>query len=102
MPVATQVNRLFFGLFCLAGNAQFHYPKYFSMLTFGPEPVKTFAQGYFDLAMAQSPKPKTVPIVATDAEFQHTAAESARNHAKAAVLNSVYARAYPPTTLTFT
>ncbi len=102
MPVAIQYNRLFFGLFCLAGNAQFHYPKYFSMLTFGPEPVKTFAQGYFDLAMAQNPKPKTVAIVATDAEFQHKAAESAREHAKARGLNIVYDRAYPPTTVDFT
>src|SRR6266498_1467933 len=102
MPVAIQYNRLFFGLFCLAGNAQFNYPKYFSMLTFGPEQVKTFAQGYFDLAMAQNPKPKTVAIVATDAEFQHKAAESAREHAKASGLNIVYDRAYPPTTVDFT
>ena len=41
------------------------------------------AEGWFDLAAAQNPKPKTVAIVATDAEFQHKAAESARRHAKA-------------------
>src|SRR3954465_7718111 len=58
MPVAIQNNRLFFGLFALAANDQFHYPKYFSMLVFGPDPVKTFAEGYFELAMAQDPKPK--------------------------------------------
>ena len=102
MPVAIQYNRLFFGLFCLAGNEQFHYPKYFSMLPFGPEPVKTFAQGYFDLALAQNPKPKTVAIVGADAEFQRKATDSARNHAKAAGLNIVYDRAYPPTTVDFT
>src|SRR5438034_4816018 len=101
MPVAIQYNRLFFGLFALAANDKFHYPKYFSMLTFGPEPVKTFAQGYFDLAMAQNPKPKTVAIVATDAEFQHKAAESARQHAKARGIEVVYHRAYPPTTVDF-
>jgi branched-chain amino acid transport system substrate-binding protein len=102
MPVAIQYTRLFFGLFCLAGNEQFHYPKYFSMLPFGPEPVKTFAQGYFDLALAQNPKPKTVAIVGADAEFQRKATDSARNHAKAAGLNIVYDRAYPPTTVDFT
>ncbi len=102
MPVAIQNNRLFFGLFCLAGNEQFHYPKYFSMLPFGPEPVKTFAEGYFDLAAAQQPKPKTVAIVATDAEFQHKAAESARAHAKRTGIEVVYDRAYPPTTVDFT
>ncbi len=84
MPVAIQHNRLFFGLFALAANEQFHYPKYFSMLPFGPEPVKTFAEGYFDLALAQNPKPKSLAIVGADAEFQRKATDSARNHAKAA------------------
>jgi branched-chain amino acid transport system substrate-binding protein len=102
MPVAISHDRLFFGLFALAANDKFHYPKYFSMLPFGPEPVKTFAEGYFDLAAAQNPKPKTVAIVATDAEFQHKAAESAREHAKRTGIEVVYDRAYPPTTVDFT
>src|SRR5271155_4140778 len=102
MPVAISHNRLFFGLFALAANDQFPYPKYFSMLPFGPERVKTFAEGWFDLAAAQNPKPKTVAIVATDAEFQHKAAESAREHAKARGIDIVYDRAYPPTTVDFT
>ena len=101
MPVAIQHNRLFFGLFALAANDKFHYPKYFSMLPFGPEPVKTFAQGYFELAAAQQPKPKTVAIVAADAEFQHKAAESARMHAKEQGIDIVYDRAYPPSTVDF-
>jgi len=96
MPVAIAHDRLFFGLFALAANEKFHYPKYFSMLPFGPEPVKTFAEGWFELAAAQNPKPKTVAIVATDAEFQHKAAESAREHAKARGIDIVYDRAYPP------
>jgi branched-chain amino acid transport system substrate-binding protein len=102
MPVAIQNNRLFFGLFALAANENFHYPKYFSMLVFGPQPVKTFAQGYFDLAMAQNPKPKKVAIVGADAEFQRKACDSAREHAKAAGLEIVYDRAYPPNTVDFT
>ena len=101
MPVAIQHNRLFFGLFALAANDQFHYPKYFSMLVFGPDPLKTFSQGYFDVAMAQNPKPKTLGIVAADAEFQRKAADSARNNGKAAGLEVVYDRAYPPTTVDF-
>jgi branched-chain amino acid transport system substrate-binding protein len=102
MPVAMSHNRLFFGLFALAANDKFHYPKYFSMLPFGPDPVKAFAEGYFDLAAAQNPKPKTVAIVATDAEFQHKAAESARMHAERTGIEIVYDRAYPPTTVDFT
>jgi branched-chain amino acid transport system substrate-binding protein len=101
MPVAIAHDRLFFGLFALAANDKFHYPKYFSMLPFGPDPVKTFAEGWFDLAAAQSPKPKTIAIAATDAEFQHKAAESAREHAKARGIDIVYDRAWPPTTVDF-
>jgi branched-chain amino acid transport system substrate-binding protein len=101
MPVAIAHDRLFLGLFALAANDKFHYPKYFSMLPFGPEPVKTFAQGFFDLAAAQSPKPETVAIVATDAEFQHKAADSAREQAKRTSIKIVYDRAYPPNTVDF-
>src|SRR5579871_5806304 len=37
MPVAISHNRLFLGLFGLAVNSEFHYPRYFSMLRAGPE-----------------------------------------------------------------
>ncbi|HVC55566.1 MAG TPA: amino acid ABC transporter substrate-binding protein [Stellaceae bacterium] len=102
MPVAISHKRLFFGLFALAANDQFHYPKYFSMLPFGPEPVKTFAEGWFELAAAQTPKPKTVAIVNADADFQHKAAESARENAAKVGIKVVYNRAYPPNTVDFT
>jgi branched-chain amino acid transport system substrate-binding protein len=101
MPVAIQHKRLFFGLFALAANDKFHYSKYFSMLPFGPQPVKTFAEGWFDLAAAQNPKPKTVAIVNADAEFQHKAAESARENAERVGIKVVYNRAYPPNTVDF-
>ncbi len=52
--------------------------------------------------MAQEPKPKTIAIVGTDAEFQHKATDSARDEAKAAGMKIVYDRAYPPTTVDFT
>jgi branched-chain amino acid transport system substrate-binding protein len=102
MPVAIQHDRLFFGLFCLAGNREFRYPKYFSMLVFGPEPTKSFSQGYFDLIMAQTPKPKTIGIIAADAEFSRNASDGARVNAKAAGLNIVYDKTYPPTTVDYT
>ena len=101
MPVVIQSNRLFFGLFALGANENFHYPKYFSMLVFGPDPVKTFAEGYFELAMAQDPKPKRLAIVGADAEFQRKATDSARNHGKEAGLDIIYDRAYPPNTVDF-
>ena len=102
LPVVIQNNRVFFGLFALAANSKFHYPKYFSMLVFGPDAVKTFSKGYFELAMAQTPKPQTVAIVAADAEFSRTASDGARENAKAAELKIVYDRTYPPTTVDYT
>ena len=102
MPVMIQHNRLFMGLFGLAVNSQFHYPKYFSMLPTGPDPKRAFSQGFFDVAMKGTPKPKTLAIVAEDAEFSQNAADGAREIAKSLGLKVVYDRNYPPTTTDFT
>ena len=102
LPVMIQHNKLFIGLFALDANGEFHYPKYFSMLVFGPEPLKTFSKGYFDLAMAQTPKPQTLAIVAADAEFAKKASDGAHDNAEAAGLKIVYDRTYPPSTVDFT
>jgi branched-chain amino acid transport system substrate-binding protein len=96
MPVVMSANKLFMGLFALAANSQFHYPKYFSMLPTGPEPKTAFSKGFFDVAMALTPKPKTIALVAADAEFAKNAADGARDNAKAAGLKIVYDRSYPP------
>ena len=37
IPIAMQRNKVFIGLFALAANSEFHYPKYFSMLPSGPD-----------------------------------------------------------------
>src|SRR6195256_615581 len=58
MPIVMQHNRLFFGLFSLGINVEFRYPRYFSMLVFGPDPKPTFSKGWFDIAMAQKPTPQ--------------------------------------------
>jgi branched-chain amino acid transport system substrate-binding protein len=102
MPVVISHEKLFFGLFALGANQNFHYSKYFSMLPLGPDPLKSFAAGWFDLAAAQKPRPKTVAIVNADAEFQHNAAVSARDNAKRVGIKVVYDEAYPPNTVDFT
>jgi branched-chain amino acid transport system substrate-binding protein len=96
MPVVIQHDRLFLGLFGLAVNSQFHYPKYFSMLPTGPDPKRAFSQGFFDAAMASNPKPQTIAIVAADAEFARNASDGARLIAKSLGLNIVYDKTYPP------
>src|SRR5947208_2542684 len=102
MPIVMQKNRLFFGLFSLGINVEFHYPKYFSMLVFGPDPKPAFSKGWFDIAMAQNPKPQTIPVVTADAEFGRNALDGARENVKKIGLKTVYDRAYPPTTVDYT
>jgi hypothetical protein len=63
MPVVIHRNKLLVGLFGLAVNSEFNYPKYFSMVPNGPQPKLALTKGLFDTAMAQNSKPTTVAIV---------------------------------------
>lgn len=101
IPVAMQFKKTTIGILANAANSQFHYDQYFSMLPTGPEPKKAFSTGFFELAAAQNPKPKTVAIVAADAEFAQNAAEGARENIKAMGFNLILDKSYPPTTTDF-
>jgi branched-chain amino acid transport system substrate-binding protein len=101
MPLAIEKRKMLIGLFGLAVNSEFAYPKYFSMIPLGPTPKSTQTKGFFDIAAAQIPKPHTVAIVAADAEFAINASDGARENAKAAGLDIVYDKRYPPTTTDF-
>src|SRR5215471_2446008 len=102
MPVIMQRKKTFIGLLGLAVNSEFNYPNYFVMIPSGPDPKPTFTKGFFDLAMAQNPKPTTVAIVAADQEFSRNASDGARENAKAAGLKVVYDKSYPPSTTDYT
>ena len=69
--------------------------------TGGPNPKQTITEGFFQVAAAQNPKPKTVAIAAEDAEFSHNAAEGARANAKQFGFEVVYDKTYPPNTTDF-
>jgi branched-chain amino acid transport system substrate-binding protein len=101
MPLVMQRKKLFIGLLGLGVNSEFNYPNYFVMIPSGPDPKPSFTKGFIDLAMAQNPKPQSVAIVAADAEFARNAADGARENAKAAKLNIVYDKTYPPATTDF-
>jgi branched-chain amino acid transport system substrate-binding protein len=101
IPIAMQRGKTLIGLFALAANSEFHYPKYFSMLPSGPTPKESFTEGFFQVAVAQSPKPQTIAIAAEDADFSHNAADGARNNVKKYGLNTVYDKTYPPNTTDF-
>ncbi|ARP98700.1 amino acid ABC transporter substrate-binding protein [Pseudorhodoplanes sinuspersici] len=98
MPLMMQKKMTFIGLYGLGVNSEFNYDRFFVMMPTGQDPKKALSRGFFDLAMKQDPKPKTVAIVAADAEFSKNAADGARDNAKAAGLKIVYDRSYPPST----
>jgi branched-chain amino acid transport system substrate-binding protein len=101
MPVIMQKGKVFIGLLGLAVNSEFNYPKYFVMIQSGPDPKPAFSKGFYEIAMKQDPKPKTVAIVAADQEFSKNASDGARENAKALGLNIVYDKSYPPSTTDF-
>jgi branched-chain amino acid transport system substrate-binding protein len=101
IPVVMQKNKTFISLFALAANSEFHYPRYFSMLPSGPTPKESFTEGFFQVAAAQNPKPKTIALAAEDAEFSRNACEGARNNVKKYGFESVYDKSYPPNTTDF-
>lgn len=103
MPVIMQHNRTFLSLFGLAVNTEFKYPNYFSFTpTGGPQPKQSFSSGFFEMAMQQNPKPKTIALVGADAEFPHNALDGARELAKQTGLKIVYDKSYPPSTTDYT
>jgi branched-chain amino acid transport system substrate-binding protein len=102
MPIVMRKKLVFPSLFGLAVNDEFKYNRYFQIMPAGPEPKVDWSRGYFELAMEQNPKPKTVAIVAADAEFPINAAAGARKNAEAKGLKIVYDKTYPPATTDYT
>lgn len=102
MPVAITHKKLYLSLFSLATNAQFHYPRSFSMIATGPDAKVAFSKGFFDLAMELEPKPATVAILGSDTEFARNGTDGAKVNAAAAGLKVVYDGNYPPTTTDYT
>lgn len=98
MPIVMQRELTFPSLFGLAVNEKFNYPHYFQIMPAGPEPALDWSRGFFEIAMAQDPKPETIALVGADAEFARNAVAGARENAKKLGLEIVYDQTYPPRT----
>ena len=70
MPVIIQHNRTFLSLFGLAVNGNFHYPKYFTIPRPAPTPRFRQPSAFSRFGEMQNPKPKTLAIVAADANIR--------------------------------
>lgn len=101
MPIVMRKGLVFMSLFGLAVNDRFNYDKYFQIMPSGPVPKEDWSRGFFQLAMAQSPKPTTIALLSADAEFARNAVAGARKNAQAAGLKIVYDKTYPPGTADF-
>ncbi len=101
MPVIMQYGKTTITMLAVNVNAHFNYDRYFSMVPVGTEGVKAFSRGYFEIAAAQNPKPKTVAMISADAEFARTTAYGARENANALGFSIIYDRSYPPSTVDF-
>lgn len=102
MPVIIAAGKTTISILAIGVNRHFNYPNYFSMVPVGPEGVKAFSRGFFELAAEQRPKPQTLALIAADAEFARTAADGARENAQALGFNVIYDKSYPPSTTDFT
>lgn len=103
IPILMQRGLTTIGILANAANSKFHYDRYFSMIPSGPEPEKSFSTGFFEIAEAQKPQPKTLAILGVDAEFGRNATDGAHANLKNfPFLKLVYDQNYPPTTTDFT
>src|ERR1700730_8796352 len=80
MPIVIGRKKTFVALLGLAVNSEFDYPHYFAMIPSGPDAKPAFTKGFYDIAMAQEPKPQTVAIVSADQEFSRNAADGSREN----------------------
>ena len=94
-------RRLTIAFFGVAANSEFHYSKYFSMISLGPDPKISMSRGFFEVAAQQTPRPKTVAIVGADAEFARNTTDGARQNAKSLGFEIIYDKSYPPGTTDF-
>jgi branched-chain amino acid transport system substrate-binding protein len=81
MPVVMENKKFFVGLMGLGVNNSFAYDRFFAMIPTGPDPNTALTAGFFEIVSRQNPKPKTVAIVAADADFTKNPIAGARTNA---------------------
>ena len=102
MPVVIDRDIVFMGLFGMNNNGKWKYDKYFQILPAGPEPAVGFSANWFEALTGIIPKPKTIALLAADAEFARNLKEGALINAEKYGLKVVYNQNYPGKTADFT
>ena len=101
MPLVMERNRYLIALMALAVNASLNYENYFVMIPTGPQPTEALTEGFFSLAANQSPKPRSMAILAADAPFSKGPVQGAKAHADKHGFKVVSEAGYPLSTTDF-
>ncbi len=101
MPVIMGHGMAFVTLLGSATNDAFQYDRTVNVSPTGGNMQQDFAKGFFEVAMNADPKPKTVAVAGLDSDFLQRSMKSARTQAKAAGLEIVYDKSYPPSTVDY-
>jgi branched-chain amino acid transport system substrate-binding protein len=102
MPIVMQHKMAFITLFGLAVNKKFNYPYYFQIMAAGPDPYIGWSEGFFGTAAQQTPKPKTVALLAVDNEYGLNGQIGAHKNAEKNGMKVIYEKRYPPGTVDYT
>ncbi|MEY4514092.1 MAG: hypothetical protein RLZZ450_6214, partial [Pseudomonadota bacterium] len=95
LPFIIERQRFFVGLMGLGVNNALAYPGYFAMIPTGPDPNAALTEGFFELAAAQRPRPRTVALLSADAEFSRNPVLGARANARKHGFEIVHEATYP-------
>jgi branched-chain amino acid transport system substrate-binding protein len=101
MPLLIERNRYLIALMALNVNAAFNYSNYFVMIPTGPRPSEALTEGFFGAAASQSPKPKSMAILAADAPFSLSPVQGAKGHADKHGFKVISEHRYPLSTTDF-
>ena len=96
-----QKGKLLIGLFGLDANKEFHYTRYFSMISAGPKPSSGVHRRLFPSRGAAEAQLEVIALAAEDADFSRNACEGARENAKTFGFTIVYDKSFPPGTTDF-
>jgi branched-chain amino acid transport system substrate-binding protein len=81
MPLVMEHEKYFVGLMGLAVNKDLKYDRFFCMIPTGSDPNRALTQGLFAAASELPTKPRTMAILAADADFSKNPIAGARANA---------------------
>jgi branched-chain amino acid transport system substrate-binding protein len=81
MPLVMEHEKYFVGLMGLAVNKDLQYDRFFCMIPTGSDPNRALTQGLFTAAAKLPTKPRTMAILAADADFSKNPITGARANA---------------------